>query len=60
MINLKNFDLNLLKIDKKHDKGVNICHIGYIKIKIIDNRENIYSVKPLYLLISHASGYNEA
>ena len=33
MINLKHFDSNLLKIDKKHYRGVNIYHIGYITIK---------------------------
>ena len=28
MIDLKNFDLNLLKIDKKHYKGINFNCIG--------------------------------
>ena len=32
MINLKNV-LNLLKMDKKHYKGINIYYIGYITIK---------------------------
>ena len=57
MINLKNFDSNLLKIDKKHYKGINIYYIGYITIKKIDEYESIYSVNPLYLRINHASGY---
>ena len=57
MINLKNFESSLLKIDKKHYKGVNIYYIGYITIKNIDDYENIYSINPLYLLINHASGY---
>ena len=57
--NLKNFDSNLLKIDKKHYKGINIYYIGYITIKKIDDCENIYSVNPLYLLVNHASGYIE-
>ena len=48
MINLKDFDSNLLKIDKKHYKGINIYYIGYIKIKIFDGYESIYSVNPLY------------
>ena len=56
---LKNFDSNLLKIDKKHYKGINIYYIGYITIKKIDDCENIYSVNPLYLLVNHASGYIE-
>ena len=33
IINLENFDSNLLKIDKKHYKGINIYYIGYITIK---------------------------
>ena len=57
MINLKNFDSNLLKIDKKHYKEINIYFIGYITIKKIDDCENIYSVNSLYLLVNHASGY---
>ena len=56
MINLKNFDTNLLK---KHSKGINIYYIGYITIKKIDDCENIYSINPLHLLINHASGYIE-
>ena len=59
MIKLKDFDSNLLKIDKKHYKGINIYYIGYITIKKIDDCESIYSVNPLYLLINHASRYIE-
>ena len=59
MINLKNFDSNLLKIDKKHYKGINIYYIGYITIKKIDDCENIQSVNPWYLIVNHASGYIE-
>ena len=59
MINLKDFDSNLLKIDKKHYKGITIYYIGYIMIKKIDDYENIYSVNPLYLRINHVSGYIE-
>ena len=32
IISLKNFESNLLKIDKKHYKGINIYFIGYITI----------------------------
>ena len=59
MINLKNFDSNLLKIDEKHYKEINIYYIGYIKIKKISDCENVNSVNPLYLLVNHASGYIE-
>ena len=59
MINLKNFKSNLLKFDKKHEKGIDIYYIGYISIKNIDDCENIHSVNPLYLLVNHARGYIE-
>ena len=58
MINLKNFEPNLLKTDNKSYKNIGI-YIGYITIKKIDDYENIYSVNPLYLTITHASGYIE-
>ena len=57
MINIKVFDLNSLKIDKKSYKNIDIYYIGYITIKKIDGCENIYSVNPLYVLLNHASGY---
>ena len=57
MINLKNFESNLLKILKKHYKEVNIYYIGYIAIKRFSDSENIRSVNPLNLLVNHASEY---
>ena len=57
MIHLKNFEPNLLKIDKKHYKGINIYYIGYITNKKIDDYENIYSVNHLYFQVNHANGY---
>ena len=59
MINIKKFDSNLLKIDKKSYKDIGIYNIGYITIKKIDDYGNIYSVNPLYLTVDHASGYIE-
>ena len=59
IIDLENFDSSLLKLDKKSYKDIGIYNIGYITIKKIDDYENIYSVNPLYLTISHASGYIE-
>ena len=55
IINLKNFNSNLLKIDKKSYKNIDIYNIGYITIKKIDDCENIYSVNPLYFLINHGT-----
>ena len=59
MSNIKNFDLILLKIDRKSYKGIGIYNIGFIIIKKIDDCETIYSVNPLYLLVNHANGYIE-
>ena len=49
----------MLKIDRKSYKNICIYNIGYITIKKIDDYENVYSVNPLYLTITHASGYIE-
>ena len=57
IINIKDFDSNLLKIDKKSYKNIGICNIGYITIKKTDDYENIYSVNPLNLTISSAAGH---
>ena len=60
MINIKNFNSNLLKIDKKPYKDFDIYYIGYITIKKFDkfsDHENIHSVNPLYLLIHSATVY---
>ena len=51
IINLKDFHSNLLKIDKKQYKEIDIYYISYITIKKIDDCENINSVNPLYLMI---------
>ena len=59
IIDLENFDSSVLKLDKKSYKNIGIYNIGYITIKKIDDYENIYSVNPLYLTITHASGYIE-
>ena len=57
MINIKIFDSDLLKIDKKPYKDYDIYYIGYIAIKKIGNCKNIHSVNPLCLMISSPSGY---
>ena len=59
IIDIKDFEPKLLKIDKKSYKNIGIYNIGYITIKKIDDCKNIHSVNPLYLLIDHASGYIE-
>ena len=59
IIDLENFDSSLLELDKKPYKDIGIYNIGYITIKKIGDRKNTYSVNPLYLRITHASGYIE-
>ena len=57
MIDIKNFHSNLLKIDKKSHKDIDIYYIGYITIKKFSDCENIHSVNPLYLIIHSATGH---
>ena len=56
---MKNFDSNLLKLDKKSDKNIDIYYIGCIAIKKIGDYKNIHSVNPLYLIIGKAGGLIE-
>ena len=57
MINIKNFHSNLLKIDKKSHKDIDIYCIGYIMIKSFSNCENICSLSPLHSIIHSAAGH---
>ena len=60
LIDLKDFDAEFLKIDKKLYKNIDIYYIGYSPfIKIGDYWSN-FMVNPLYLDIAHASGYIES
>ena len=59
IINLKHFEPNLLKINRKSYKNIGIYNIGYITIKKIGDYENIYSVNPLHLRVNHGNGYIE-
>ena len=58
MINIKNFDPNLLKIDKKSYKNIDIYYIGSIIVKDY-NYVKINSVNYLYLIINEVDGYFE-
>ena len=56
--NLKYFDPNNIKIDKKSYKNILIYYIWYVTIK--DSKYvNIDSVNPLYLIFRNMSGYFE-
>ena len=56
MINSKDFDSILQKIDKKLYKNIGIYNIGYITTKKINYSENIHSANTLYLMISKVIG----
>ena len=58
MINIANFDPNLLKIGKKSYKNIDIYYIGYITIKDSDYVK-IKSVNPLCLIIYEVDGHFE-
>ena len=58
MINITNFDPNLLKIDKKSYKNIDIYYIGYTTMKDSDYIK-INSVNPLYLITGEVDGYFE-
>ena len=57
IIDIKNFDLSMLKLNKKPYKDIGIYNIGYITIKKIGDCKNINSVNPLNLRNNSASGY---
>ena len=59
MVNIKDFDLRLINVDKKSYKNIDIYYIGYITIKSISDYEKINSVNPVYLIISDVDGYIE-
>ena len=58
-IDLKDFDVRLLKIDKKDYNEIGIYYIGYVTIKKIGDYNNINSVNPLYLMINEMIGHFE-
>ena len=59
IIDIESFDSNMLKLDKKSYKDLDVYDIGYVTIKEIGSGYDINSVNPLYLRIDNASGYIE-
>ena len=57
IINIEEFDSNLLKIDKRSYKSIVIYYIGYITIKKIGDCENLCCVNPFYPIIGKADGH---
>ena len=60
MINIKNFDPNLLNIDKISFKSTDsvICNIRYFVMKSLDH-VNIDNENPPYLIFDNVYGYIE-
>ena len=56
LINIKDFDARLLKLDKKTSIGLGIYYIGYVTKK---PEWNVNSVNPLYLMINRIDGFIE-
>ena len=56
MINIKDFDSSLLKLEKKSFKNIAIYYIGYITKK---DEYKINSVNPLYLIVGEIDGFIE-
>ena len=56
MINIKDVNPDLLKIDKKSYKNIGIYYIRSITIKSISDYGSINSVNPLYLMIHKVIG----
>ena len=59
IIDIKTFDSDMLKLDKKTYKNLDIYNIGYVTIKKIGYVYDINSVNPLYLRINNVNGHIE-
>ena len=56
LINIKSFNINNLKLDKKGVLGNDVYYIGYITKK---PQWDVSSVNPLYLIINRIKGHFE-
>ena len=56
LINIKDFDPKLLKLENKSYKNIDISYIGYIRKK---GEYEINSVNPFYLLAHRIDGFTE-
>ena len=55
MINIKDFDPSLLKINKTSYKNICVYYTGYITMKYSDHVK-INSVNPFYIIINEVDG----
>ena len=56
LINIKDFDVKNLRLDKKTSIDFDIYYIGYVDKK---PQWNVNSVNPLYLMINRIDGFIE-
>ena len=59
MINIKNCNSSLLKIDKTSYKNTDIYYMGYIEIKDVGDYKSIHSVNPQYFIVSEVDRYTQ-
>ena len=59
MINIWDFNPDLIRVDRKSYKNIGIYNIAYITIKKIGDYENINSANPLHLIIGKVDGFIE-
>ena len=57
MVHMEDLHSDLLKIDKKSHRDIDIYYIGYITIKRFTDYEHIHRVNLLYLIIHSATEY---
>ena len=53
LINIKDFDARLLKLDKKSSRSLGIYYVGYVTKR---PEYNVISANPLYLMINRIDG----
>ena len=59
IIDIEAFYSNMLKLDKKMYKNLDIYNIGYVTVKKLGSGYDINSVNSLYLRINNGNGYIE-
>ena len=59
IIDIETFNSNMLKLDKKMYKNLDIYNIGYVTVKKLGSGYDINSVNSLYLRINNGNGYIE-
>ena len=57
MISIEIFNPNLLKLDKKSYKNIDIYYIRYITKNDVGDYESFHSVNPLYFIVGEVNGY---